>query len=157
MKKPTGGRGPVPSGTGKPFESKAREWCACGDGYQKETAGAEFIRQFGQCENCHAAEHAPAGSAADIMESALGHLRDRAATYDKAEQGGERSIGAAVAAFQAVTGDGAMNTAERGWLFMVLLKTVRTQQGEYRADNYEDATAYAALMGEAAAGERGRG
>lgn len=93
-------------------------------------------------------------SAAGILSTAKGHLQDRAATYDKQGQGGERSIGAAVEAFRAVTGDGDMNTAERGWLFMLLLKTVRTQQGEYRADNYEDATAYAALMGEAAAGER---
>lgn len=104
----------------------------------------------------------PDSSAADILGTAQGHLLDRAATYDKAEvggdrAGGERSIGAAVQAFQAVTGDGLVNTAERGWMFMILLKLVRTQQGGYRADNYEDATAYAALMGEAAAGERNHG
>lgn len=80
-------------------------------------------------------------------------MKDRAATYDKPE--GERSIGATVQAFNAITGDGLMSSEERGWLFMALLKAVRTQQGSYRADNYEDGAAYFALMGEAASAERG--
>lgn len=92
-------------------------------------------------------------SAEEILCRARQHMRDRAKTYDK--PGGERSIGAAVEAFKAVTGDGEMNSEERGWLFMELLKMVRSQQGEYRADNYEDGTAYGALRGEAAAKERG--
>lgn len=88
----------------------------------------------------------------DILNNAVGHMRDRAATYDKPE--GERSMAATVAAFLAVTGDGAMNTVERGWLFMAMLKAVRSQQGGYRADNYEDGAAYFALAGETAALER---
>ena len=91
-------------------------------------------------------------TAPDILRRAREHMEDRAKTYDK--PGGERSIGAAVEAFKAVTGDGEMNSEERGWLFMELLKMVRSQQGEYRADNYEDGTAYAALRGESAAKER---
>lgn len=94
-------------------------------------------------------------SAIDLLEKAAGHLKDRAATYDKPE--GERSIGAAVKAFNAVTGDGLMNSEERGWLFMAILKMVRSQQGNYRADNYEDLAAYGALMGEAACEERNGG
>ena len=94
-------------------------------------------------------------SAVELLESAKAHLKDRAATYDKLD--GERSIGAAVDAFRAVTGDGLMNSAERGWLFMALLKMVRSQQGGYRADNYEDGAAYFALMGEAACEERNGG
>lgn len=94
-------------------------------------------------------------SAIELLEKTAGHLKDRAATYDKPE--GERSIGAAVEAFNAVTGDGLMNTSERGWLFMAILKMVRSQQGNYRADNYEDLTAYSALMGEAACEERNGG
>lgn len=94
-------------------------------------------------------------SAIELLEKAAGHLKDRAATYDKPE--GERSIGAAVKAFNAVTGDGLMNTGERGWLFMAILKMVRSQQGNYRADNYEDLAAYSALMGEAACEERNGG
>ena len=86
-----------------------------------------------------------------LLEKATGHLKDRSLSYDKS---GERSISATVDAFIAVTGNGLMNSAERGWLFMALLKMVRSQQGTYRADNYEDGAAYFALMGEAACEER---
>ena len=92
-------------------------------------------------------------TAYDIVKMAMKHMEDRAATYDKPE--GERSIGATVDAFNAVTGDGLMNSEERGWLFMVLLKIVRSQQGDFKLDNYEDLSAYGGLMGEAAAKERG--
>lgn len=94
-------------------------------------------------------------TAASILEAGLGHMKDRAATYDKPE--GERSIEATVKAFNAVTGDGSMNTEERGWLFMLLLKAVRSQQGNFKQDNYEDGAAYFGLMGEAAAKERNNG
>lgn len=89
-------------------------------------------------------------NAADVLKAALGHMEDRAATYDKPE--GERSMPATVAAFNAVTG--LSLTPEQGWLFCVLLKAVRSQQGGYRADNYEDGSAYFALMGEQAASDR---
>ena len=92
-------------------------------------------------------------SAADILNAALGHMQDRAATYDKPE--GERSMGATVDAFTAVTG--VFVTEEQGWLFMALLKAVRSQQGAYRADSYEDGAAYFALAGESAAKERNGG
>lgn len=92
----------------------------------------------------------PQPSAAGFLHAALKHMEDRAATYDKPE--GERSMGATVSAFQAVTG--ITLTEEQGWLFMILLKAVRTQQGGYRADNYEDGAAYFGLCGEAASKER---
>lgn len=85
-----------------------------------------------------------------ILEKAAQHMKDRAATYDKPE--GERSMGATVEAFKAITGHEL--TEEQGWLFMALLKAVRSQQGGYRADSYEDGAAYFALAGEAAAGTR---
>lgn len=85
-----------------------------------------------------------------ILEAAAGHMRDRAVTYDKPE--GERSMGATVAAFNVITGH--KLTEEQGWLFMQLLKAVRSQHGAYRADSYEDGAAYAALAGEAAARDR---
>lgn len=94
-------------------------------------------------------------SAAKLLEKAAGHLKNRAATYDKPD--GERSIGATVQAFNAITGDGLMNSEERGWLFMAVLKMVRSQQGNYKADNYEDLAAYSALMGESACEERNGG
>lgn len=81
--------------------------------------------------------------APDVLKAAIGHMEDRAKTYDKPE--GERSMPATVAAFNALTGHNL--TAEQGWAFMVLLKLCRTQQGEHRADNYEDGAAYFGLMG----------
>lgn len=86
-------------------------------------------------------------TAADFLNAALGHMVDRAATYDRPQ--GERSMGNCVQAFNQLTGH--RLTEEQGWLFMALLKITRTQQGKYRADNYEDLAAYAGLAGEAAA------
>lgn len=90
-------------------------------------------------------------TAASILTAALGHMEDRAKTYDA--PGGERSMGKTVAAFNVITGH--TLTEEAGWLFMEILKQVRSQQGDYRADSYEDLVAYAALRGECAARERG--
>ena len=92
-------------------------------------------------------------TAHNILERAAQHMRDRASTYDKPE--GERSMCATVRAFQAITGH--QLTEEQGWLFMALLKAVRSQQGAYRADSYEDGAAYFALAGEAACNERNGG
>ena len=83
--------------------------------------------------------------AQNILSKGAAHMQDRAATYDKE---GERSIPSVVKAFEAITGHSLTN--EQGWLFMALLKMVRTQKGDYRADNYEDLAAYSALMGEQA-------
>lgn len=89
-------------------------------------------------------------NASQILKKAAGHMEDRASTYDKPE--GERSMGATVAAFYAITGHAL--TDEQGWLFMALLKMVRSQQGEFRSDSYEDGAAYFALAGEAAHADR---
>lgn len=89
-------------------------------------------------------------TASGILNAAEKHLNARAVTYDKPE--GERSMAATVKAFHAVTG--ITITTEQGWLFMALLKAVRSQQGKCKQDNYEDGAAYFALAGEAAAVER---
>jgi len=89
-------------------------------------------------------------NAAEILTTAAGHLKDRASTYDQPQ--GERSIGKTVAMFRALTG--VEMTEEQGWLFMACLKMVRSQQGRYRADSYEDGAAFFALAGENAAQER---
>lgn len=81
-----------------------------------------------------------------ILNNAMGHISDRAVTYDNPE--GERSVGKTVAAFNAITGHAI--TEEQGWLFMILLKAVRSQQGNYKQDNYEDGASYFALMSESA-------
>lgn len=91
-------------------------------------------------------------SAQDIIKAGLGHIGDRAATYDKPE--GERSMAATVAAFNAVTGH--KITEEQGWHFMTILKIVRSQQGNFKLDNYEDGSAYFGLAGEAASKERSK-
>lgn len=93
-------------------------------------------------------------TAADIVKAGIKHLEDRASTYDQPE--GERSIGATVKAFNAIT-NGRMDSEEKGWLFMVLLKAVRSQQGDFKMDNYEDGSMYFGLMGESAREERGNG
>ena len=96
-------------------------------------------------------EEEPTMTASDFLGAALNHLGDRASTYDNPT--GERSMGRTVEAFNAITGH--KLTEEHGWLLMCLLKQVRSQQGKYKSDNYEDLTAYAALMGECAAKVRG--
>lgn len=89
-------------------------------------------------------------TAASMLQAALGHMEDRAKNYDA--PGGERSMGKTVSAFNTITG--LKLSEEQGWIFMEILKQVRSQQGNYRADNYEDMVAYAALRGECAARER---
>ena len=85
-------------------------------------------------------------TAHEILQAAKQHMQDRAKTYDKPE--GERSMSATVEAFGAITG--VNMTEEQGWLFMAVLKAVRSQQGDYHEDCYTDGAAYFALAGEAA-------
>ena len=80
-----------------------------------------------------------------ILNNAAQHLTAKANQYDKA---GERSIPAVVKVFNVLTGH--KLTATQGWLFMTILKMVRTQQGSYCKDSFEDGAAYFALMGEEA-------
>jgi hypothetical protein len=82
--------------------------------------------------------------AEEILTKAAGHLADRAKTYDRPQ--GERSMEKTVQMFNTLAGT--QLTTEQGWLFMVILKMVRSQQGDYKADNYEDGAAYFALAGE---------
>ena len=98
------------------------------------------------CEE-HSPKQEPASpSAPQILSTAAKHLQERAATYDQPQ--GERSMGKTVAMFNTLTEHGL--TEEQGWLFMACLKMVRAQQGDYRADSYEDGAAYFALAGESA-------
>lgn len=85
-------------------------------------------------------------NAPEFLAQAAAEMADRARTYDRPE--GERSMAATVAAFNAAFGRDL--TEVEGWLFMMMLKAVRSQQGAYRTDNFVDGTAYFALAGEAA-------
>jgi hypothetical protein len=89
----------------------------------------------------------------EFLEAGAGHLKDRAEIYDKdGDYDGERSMGRTVAMFNALYGTNL--SEEQGWQFMSILKMVRSIQGGYKADNYEDQAAYAALAGETAARTR---
>jgi hypothetical protein len=87
----------------------------------------------------------------DVLRAAAQHMEDRAATYDS--PGGERSMAKAVNMFNILKGDDYFTT-ELGWMFMAILKMVRSQQGDFNIDNYEDLAAYAALAAESAAQDR---
>jgi hypothetical protein len=88
----------------------------------------------------------PHPDALELLAAAAAHMRDRAVTYDA--HYGERSMGRAVAAFNAIT-DHALAESE-GWLFMQILKDVRDHQREVpHRDSLEDCIAYAALKAEA--------
>lgn len=93
-------------------------------------------------------------AAPDLLAQAADEMAARAERYDAPE--GERSMAAAVASFNALTG-GRMTVTE-GWTFMALLKLARAQsqggRGSAHLDNYVDGAAYMALAGEEAA--RGR-
>ena len=91
-------------------------------------------------------------TAPQILNQSLAHLTDRAVQYDAPS--GERSMRDTVAMFNTLTKN---NLSERdGWQFMALLKMVRSRQGGFKADTYEDGAAYVALAGEAAAAEHAR-
>ncbi len=88
-------------------------------------------------------------TAAGILQAGIDHMRDRAVTYDA--QQGERSVGKVVVMFNALIAEKLKEplSEEDGWNFMELLKLVRSKQGEFKADSYEDRAAYAGLAAEA--------
>lgn len=88
--------------------------------------------------------------APDFLKAGAKHMEDRAATYDA--PAGERSMAKTVALFNTLVADKLKEelSEEDGWNFMQLLKLVRSKQGAYHVDNYEDGAAYVALAGEAA-------
>ncbi len=93
----------------------------------------------------------------DVLRAAAQHMEDRAATYDS--PAGERSMMKIVEMFNTLCrgdqfGNESYMSTEQGWMFMALVKMVRSQQGEFKLDNYEDLAAYAALAGEEAADAR---
>ena len=88
----------------------------------------------------------PLAEAPELLGRAARHMHDRASVYDKPE--GERSMGRAVQAFNAITGHNL--TEAEGWLLLQVLKDVRLfTRSEYHADSAEDCIAYAALKAEA--------
>lgn len=83
-------------------------------------------------------------NATDILVEAADTIAARADQRDC--EGGERSMGRTVAAFNALTG---RDLSEReGWVFMAMLKLARSQAGRQVIDDYVDGAAYMALAGE---------
>ena len=81
-----------------------------------------------------------------ILRAGLDILVERGVQRD--QPGGERTIPAVIAAFNALTGHAI--TEQQGWLFMALVKVKRSQTGKPDADHYVDGANYFALAGEAA-------
>lgn len=88
-------------------------------------------------------------SATSFLKRAVELQEERGKDYDSPE--GERSMGKAVEAFNAITGK-ALTEAE-GWLLLQVLKDVRqwSVKGRYHQDSAEDCVSYAALKAEALA------
>lgn len=85
-------------------------------------------------------------TAQNILTTAKSIMDERAKQYD--QPSGERSMGKAVAAFNAVTGQEL--TVPQGWLLMAMLKMVRDNTAQSpHTDSLHDLVAYAALYGEA--------
>ena len=84
--------------------------------------------------------------AVKILNEAVAIMAERGKSYDKSGGEAERSMPKIVAMFNALTGHEL--TPEQGWKFMCCLKLARSEQGEYREDNYLDGAAYMALAGE---------
>ena len=84
--------------------------------------------------------------AQDLLHRAASLMDERGKQYDKPQ--GERSMLAAVTAFNAISGYSL--TEADGFLLMAILKMVRDQQRETpHRDSIEDLVAYASLYGEA--------
>ena len=127
------------------------------DSYICATCGVEHdtLIKTMECFQSHEApEHvleAPAPgwttpAAPELLGRAAAHMHTRSATYDAPD--GERSMGKAVAAFNAITGH--TLTESEGWLLLQVLKDVRLfTRSDYHADSAEDCIAYAALKAEA--------
>lgn len=82
----------------------------------------------------------------DVLRAAAQHMEARASTYDAPN--GERSMDKTVEMFNCLIGHDRAISVEQGWMFMAILKIVRSQQGGFKLDNYEDLAAYAALAAE---------
>lgn len=87
--------------------------------------------------------------AQEYLSKAAALMDERGKQYDQPQ--GERSMGRAVAAFNAITGKNL--TEPEGWLLLQVLKDVRQWQNPatFHADSAEDCVAYAALKAEALA------
>jgi len=83
-------------------------------------------------------------SAHSFLDEASNTMKQRAALRDA--EGGERTAAKIAEVFNAITGHN-INEAD-AWMFLVVLKIVRSRNGKYNRDDYVDLAAYAGLLGE---------
>lgn len=90
----------------------------------------------------------------EFLQSAMDVQKERGEQYDKPT--GERSMGATVRAFNAITGH--VLEESDGWMLLGLLKLVRQSQNpeKYHHDSALDFVAYASLYAEAASEQCGQ-
>jgi hypothetical protein len=79
-----------------------------------------------------------------FLEEASRAMKQRAELRDA--EGGERTAAKIAEVFNAITGH---NISEAdAWMFLIVLKIVRSRNGKFNADDYVDLAAYAGLLGE---------
>lgn len=83
-------------------------------------------------------------SAHSFLDEASNTMKQRAALRDAED--GERTAAKIAEVFNAITGHN-INEAD-AWMFLVVLKIVRSRNGKYNRDDYVDLAAYAGLLGE---------
>ncbi len=91
-------------------------------------------------------------TAADFLRAGIKHMDARGVTHDAPN--GERSMLKTVSAFNIICDQDL--SEEEGWMFMGLLKKVRSVQGRFNKDNYEDGASYEGLRGECASRDRAK-
>lgn len=89
-----------------------------------------------------------------FLTQASNTLQDRATDYDTPD--GEESLPLVTEVFNLITRDGKLDSPARAALFMTILKLVRSQQGDYRRDNFVDGPAYFAMTGYYTSKESGK-
>lgn len=83
-------------------------------------------------------------SAHGFLEEASSAMKQRAALRDADD--GERTAAQIAKVFNAITGHDI--TEADAWMFLVVLKIVRSRNGKFNRDDYVDLAAYAGLLGE---------
>lgn len=82
--------------------------------------------------------------AVGFLEEAAAAMKARAALRDTPK--GERTAAKIAKVFNAITGHDL--TESDAWLFLLVLKIVRSRSGKYTRDDFVDMAAYSALLGE---------
>jgi len=79
-----------------------------------------------------------------FLDEASRQMKHRAALRDR--ENGERTAAQIAKVFNAITGN--RITEADAWMFLIVLKIVRSRNGKYNRDDYVDLAAYASLLGE---------